>query len=136
MTKPQHGREHRPRAPLIPAGTVRDTLRPRLSGDEAEARWSAQRRPEIGSSPLGLLSKAAAAGFLLGMVMPARAQTLVLASVVRAGVRKVLRSHDPPADGALEDTDRLVAESSINSDRFREAIASQATRRAALWHWM
>lgn len=136
MTKHTPLRDNHFTAPVAPARVPHDAPWFQLLEEDAEAMLRVRLRARTERSPLQLLSKAAAAGFLLGMVIPVRTQTLVLASVVRAGVRMVLQSHGPQPDDALDPTSRPVAGTSPTAFVFGKTNAPQATRRAALWEWM
>lgn len=69
----------------------------RQLGDRAEARL----RPHVARAPLTAVARAAAVGFVLGLVVPARLQMVVVAPMLRAGMRRLVRSRtDGHAPGA------------------------------------
>jgi hypothetical protein len=70
-------------------GAREDLLRQiRALGASAEARL----RPYVQRAPLTAVAQAAAVGFVLGLLVPARLQMVVVAPMLRAGMRRLVRS--------------------------------------------
>lgn len=79
---------------------------------ELGARTEERLRPYVKRAPLTAVARAAAVGFVLGLVVPARLQMVVVAPMLRAGMRRLVRS-----GGGLAPGPRPEAASSSQSSK-------------------
>jgi len=84
---------------------------------ELGARTEERLRPYVRRAPLTAVARAAAVGFVLGLVVPARLQMVVVAPMLRAGMRRLVRS----GGGGLASSPRPKAASSSQSSKENSA---------------